>query len=827
MAEHRSSFARLRGGAKPEPRQAARSCAAGHRGRAARAERGEGGGRLRGCTRWLVVATTLAASCLPVVTGGRLVEELPDELVDDMMAAHPSMRQLFSAAERRLMQANASASKTPYVGTSYSCVSRNEYVAMATDSVLSKNSRQYTDGSFFCHGYVDYAAACDLLRPKTSCNNKYAFNMYKAFEKALSVFSCKQYSSIWTCQDCKKAYKRWLCSQVYRKYIIPDTDYVEMGTVSKGSLRCFCPFPVPTKSGVEKDAEAQKNPQCVRICNGMPRTCETIAGQTQPTCPRAACGGLGTWDSPGRCSQSIYLDQKASGVDDFYKGARIEMISKDSMTAWWADIEEYDGYTRLAMFRKWNKPFGQESAADAVPAKGDTYRIFLKDSMRGMCRDPAKPHVRFGLPCEQQQVFELGSAVSTGPAPVPTKTNAAGEKTCLDGSAYGDGKRCAAPGGMLLPPDPPPDPPAADAPLIWQDGWRGPQKTADVAPAYKYPMAVAPDAVTGKIEPMPLGGTRCPDTDICVKMPPGAAEKESNPIPAFGYACCPRSGYTLNPVAGSEFHVYEPTLGDGNLNYTCVYKTSDKSFAEAATTTASAKRTTQASIAQSATLASSCLHNMSAINDVSLDPCALKTCRAVCHDVVRKCPRKLAFGCPEPDDFREYEDTMCNIAVPQGCQLKLEDEKSKNRINCVDLNPTGYGPMFYTSTEMDVWKRKAMDGSDGKWIKDPSSVFGLPEEPTCLGVKGLSIDAGKDFRDNLGLNPPAAGPARLESKNSSMVWCADEAQPKNDAEWASNRNLKLQAGDLGCREIKFAGFHDQDCYPSSKGNRKGAASPKR
>jgi hypothetical protein len=36
---------------------------------------------------------------------------------------------------------------------------------------------------------------------------------------------------------------------------------------------------------------------------------------------------------------------------------------------------------------------------------------------------------------------------------------------------------------------------------------------------------------------------------------------------------------------------------------------------------------------------------------------------------------------------------MCNVALPQGCQLKVEDEKagktSNNRINCVDLNPAG------------------------------------------------------------------------------------------------------------------------------------------
>ena len=28
------------------------------------------------------------------------------------------------------------------------------------------------------------------------------------------------------------------------------------------------------------------------------------------------------------------------------------MITKKKMTGWWADIEEYDGFTKLAMFRK-------------------------------------------------------------------------------------------------------------------------------------------------------------------------------------------------------------------------------------------------------------------------------------------------------------------------------------------------------------------------------------------------------------------------------------------------------------------------------------------
>ena len=50
------------------------------------------------------------------------------------------------------------------------------------------------------------------------------------------------------------------------------------------------------------------------------------------------------------------------------------------------------------------------------------------------------------------------------------------------------------------------------------------------------------------------------------------------------------------------------------------------------------------SLSQSATLASMCVHNLSVIADISLDPCVLKTCKVVCHEVVRKCPRKLDFG---------------------------------------------------------------------------------------------------------------------------------------------------------------------------------------
>jgi len=769
-----------------------------------------------------------ALACMSCVLGGALIEDIPDALVEEMKAAHPSMRQLMGAAERRLLQdiaASANATvplQTPLAGTSFSCVSRAEYRAMATDADLSRESRQYTDGNFFCEAYVDYAAACDLLKPKKSCNNKYAREMYTHFETALSVFSCKQYSTIWTCANCKKAYKRWLCSQVYRKYIIPDTDYVELGSVSKGSFRCQCPFPNPELEAVAKDQEADSNPPCIRVCNGLPRQCEIVEGQTKPTCPRPTCGGAGTAASPGLCSFSVYLHLSSSGLDDFYVGARLEMITKNKMTGWWADIEEYDGFTKLAMFRKWNKPFGKEADPEEVPDVGDTYRLFLKDSMRGTCRDPRKPKVRMGSPCEQQQVFELGSAISTGPSPLLDKTNAAGELTCLDGSPYDTG-RCSAPGGLLVAAADDAAAPAADGAAavteaidvnFWKDGWRGPQKSQIEAPAYKYPQYVQPDKKSGSIKPLPLGGTRCPDTDICVTIP---KRNDSEPLASqFGFACCPRSGYELQIVTGEAWHVFEPkdnaNLSIGDLNYTCVYKTGD-SFDNALLADEARplglRGTVQATIARSATSSSGCIHNNTSISDVATDDCVMKTCRTVCYDVHRKCPVKIAFGCPDLDDSREYEDTMCNIAVPQGCQLKIEDQLDGS-VNCVDMNPTGYGPMFYTSPEMDTWKKDIYQNSGGKWIQSPAAVFGLPEEPSCMGVNGLSLDIGKDFRDNKALNRPTGGPASFAGENSSVeIWCADEKGA-----------LRLPAGDVGCREIYYSGYHDVDCYQASQGNRK-------
>ena len=76
--------------------------------------------------------------------------------------------------------------------------------------------------------------------------------------------------------------------------------------------------------------------------------------------------------------------------------------------------------------------------------------------------------MRFGPPCEQQQVIELGSAISKGPAPLLHKTALDGTKTCLDGSPYGDGTRCAAPGGLVVPVADAPAPVRTLKPYAWK-----------------------------------------------------------------------------------------------------------------------------------------------------------------------------------------------------------------------------------------------------------------------------------------------------------------------------------------------------------------------
>jgi hypothetical protein len=76
---------------------------------------------------------------------------------------------------------------------------------------------------------VQYTAACDLdndpyLGFNPSCNNTFAIQVFSNFQRALSVYSCKEYSRIWTCDNCTEAYKRWLCSALYRRCKQNDTE---------------------------------------------------------------------------------------------------------------------------------------------------------------------------------------------------------------------------------------------------------------------------------------------------------------------------------------------------------------------------------------------------------------------------------------------------------------------------------------------------------------------------------------------------------------------------------------------------------------------------
>ncbi|EKX38337.1 hypothetical protein GUITHDRAFT_144277 [Guillardia theta CCMP2712] len=91
---------------------------------------------------------------------------------------------------------------------------------------------------FFCKDYVNYTAVCDTgidpnLGFNPSCNNTFAIQVFANLQRALSVYSCREYSRIWTCDNCRSietinvkhvdtsagsaAYKRWLCASIYRK----------------------------------------------------------------------------------------------------------------------------------------------------------------------------------------------------------------------------------------------------------------------------------------------------------------------------------------------------------------------------------------------------------------------------------------------------------------------------------------------------------------------------------------------------------------------------------------------------------------------------------
>ena len=100
------------------------------------------------------------------------------------------------------------------------------YVCNTTTQLIQDQGFTVTDEpdkiEFFCKDYVQYTAACDVdidpqLGFNPSCNNTFAIQVFANFERALSVYSCREYSRIWTCDNCTAAYKRWLCAALYRK----------------------------------------------------------------------------------------------------------------------------------------------------------------------------------------------------------------------------------------------------------------------------------------------------------------------------------------------------------------------------------------------------------------------------------------------------------------------------------------------------------------------------------------------------------------------------------------------------------------------------------
>jgi hypothetical protein len=152
----------------------------------------------------------------------------------------------------------------PLLGSAYYCKSRSEYEKEAEDGI---------SGYFFCKGYVDYAAACDAT-DETSCNNELAISLFHNFQRALNVYDCNTYSQLWTCGNCSDAYKRWLCSQVYKKMYLPDTKPTRTGTVGGGksppNFIIACPWPPPGETENEAKLEKAKvSPHFVKICSGM------------------------------------------------------------------------------------------------------------------------------------------------------------------------------------------------------------------------------------------------------------------------------------------------------------------------------------------------------------------------------------------------------------------------------------------------------------------------------------------------------------------------------------------------------------------------------
>jgi hypothetical protein len=462
------------------------------------------------------------------------------------------------------------------IGQRYVCVSYDEYYAAAT---MDENSKQYTDGRFFCEGYVDYAAACDL-HDNLTCNNAFAANMFDNFKRALSVYSCKSYSRIWTCNDCAAAYKRWLCSQIYKKFFIPDTTYYEEGVVAAHSLACTC--------------EPGDIESCKRYCNGMPNDCK-INDQKRWNCSREACGR-----SPGNCKGQIVLDLNASLTSGFYVNAKIEILSGTAQGQW-ALIQEYYAFqfdqdqataNGVAMFDQWHLPWGSSGSIQQPQAK-DWYRIYREDAHRGYCHLSARPLVRKGQPCE------------TGPQ-------------------YG-------------PMDPLYDPMDwKNAPLVRQQNLR--RMTAFLSLTY------------------------CGEGSQCVKVDAALAPS--------GYLCCPKSGMiTIKVQPGQSFQI--TYLNATNPSAPMCWVANGDSYTIAIDAIKNADATalvikSTPTPALKAVAAAGCTENLTTIPEKVIDDCMLRTCSAVCLDVVRRCPGEFQFSCPTQADKREYDTVLCNQAVAHG-----------------------------------------------------------------------------------------------------------------------------------------------------------------
>jgi hypothetical protein len=170
---------------------------------------------------------------------------------------------------------------------------------------------------------------------------------------------------------------------------------------------------------------------------------------------------------------------------------------------------------------------------------------------------------------------------------------------------------------------------------------------------------------------MTLGGARCADTEMCIRVPQKNATSPNGT--ETGFACCPKSRYQIKTVStAEEWKVY--TLQETGtdlaadppfVNYTCAVQNGE-TYDEAKAPTNPMELTLPAKLAESGVRASGCSVNFTAFPDRTVDDCLLKTCRPVCLDVNRRCPRELGFECPPLDDWREYDDNTCNMLVPHG-----------------------------------------------------------------------------------------------------------------------------------------------------------------